>query len=151
YTDGSVETVPTDLSWRKTDSPIIFNSIYTAEHYDARKEIKGWSEAGFDDSQWQGISLRSVPSSNVTAQQLRPIRNVLTLHAVSFKKIDETTYIYDFGQNMSGVTQIKVSGDEGNELRIKHGERLDDNGRIDLSNIDVYYRGDKENDPFQTD
>ena len=52
---------------------------------------------------------------------------------------------------MAGVTRIKVSGKEGTQLRIRHGERLDENDRLDLSNIDVYYRGDKEKDPFQTD
>ena len=151
YTDGSVETIPTDLSWRKTDSPIIFNSIYTAEHYDARLDLEGWSEPSHDDHEWNGVQLRSAPSNNITSQQLRPVRNVQTIPAVSFKMINEKTYLYDFGQNMAGVTQIKVSGDEGTELRIKHGERLDENGRIDLSNIDVYYRGDNEKDPFQTD
>lgn len=151
YTDGTVETIPTDLSWKKSDSPIIFNSIYTAEHYDARLEQEGWSQPEFDDSQWQGVRFRPTPSQNITSQQLRPIRNVLTIPAKSVNKIDERTYVYDFGQNMSGVTKIKVSGEEGTELRIKHGERLHDNGQIDLSNIDVYYRGDREKDPFQTD
>lgn len=151
YTDGSVETIFTDLSWRKTDSPIIFNSIYTAEHYDARKEIEGWSSAQFDDSKWNGVGLRQAPSQNITAQQLRPIRNVMTIPAVSFTKIDDATYLYDFGRNMAGVTSITASGEEGTVLKIKHGERLDDNGRIDLANIDIYYRGDKEEDPFQTD
>ncbi|MFA7493153.1 MAG: family 78 glycoside hydrolase catalytic domain [Proteiniphilum sp.] len=151
YTDGTEEIIPTNLSWKRSDSPIIFNSIYTAEHYDARLEQEGWSEPEFDDQQWQGVMLRSAPSDYITTQQLRPIRNVLTLPASSINKIDETTYVYDFGQNMSGVTKIKVSGEEGTELRIKHGERLHDNGRIDLSNIDVYYRGDREKDPFQTD
>ncbi|RNC65863.1 alpha-L-rhamnosidase [Proteiniphilum sp. X52] len=151
YVDGTVETIPSDLSWKKSDSPVIFNSIYTAEHYDARLEQDGWSKPEFDDSQWQGVGLRPAPSQNITAQQLRPIRNVLTIAAKSVDKIDEKTYVYDFGQNMSGVTRIKVSGEEGTELRIKHGERLYDNGRIDMSNIDVYYRGDREKDPFQTD
>ena len=87
----------------------------------------------------------------MTAQQIRPIHNVLTLPAKSLNKIDDKTYVFDFGQNMSGVTNIKLSGQAGTEVRIKHGERLFDNGRIDMSNIDVYYRGDKEKDPFQTD
>lgn len=151
YTDGTVEIIPTNLSWKKSDSPVIFNSIYTGEHYDARLEQDGWSKPEFDDSQWQEVGLRSTPSQNITAQQLRPIRNVLTIPAKSVHKIDEKTYVYDFGQNMSGVTRIKVSGEEGTELRIKHGERLYDNGRINMSNIDVYYRGDREKDPFQTD
>lgn len=151
YADGTVETISTDLSWRRSDSPLVFNSIYTAEHYDARLEQDGWSEPGFDASEWHGVKLRSAPSNNITAQQVRPIRNVQTIPAVSLNKIDERTYVYDFGQNMAGVTRVRVAGPRGTQLRIKHGERLHDNGRIDLSNIDVYYRGDNETDPFQTD
>ena len=151
YSDGSVETVYTDLSWKKHDSPVIFNSIYTGEHYDARNEQPGWSITDFDDSHWQGIALRSAPSDKITSQQIRPIRNVLEIPAKKMTKFDDRTYLFDFGQNMSGVTKIRLQGIEGTEVRIKHAERLKEDGRADLSNIDVYYRGDKENDPFQTD
>lgn len=151
YSDGSVETIPTDLSWKTSSGALVFNSIYTGEHYDARLEQKGWNTPDFDDSKWHGVGYRGAPSQNVTAQQIRPIHNVLTLPAKSVNKINDRTYVFDFGQNMSGVTKINVSGEAGTEVRIKHGERLFDNGRIDMSNIDVYYRGDKEKDPFQTD
>lgn len=151
YSDGSVETIPTDLSWKTSSGALVFNSIYTGEYYDARLEQKGWNTPDFDDSQWHGVGYRGAPSQNVTAQQIRPIHNVLTLPAKSVNKINDHTYVFDFGQNMSGVTKINVSGEVGTEVRIKHGERLFDNGRIDMSNIDVYYRGDKEKDPFQTD
>lgn len=151
YTDGSVETIPTDLSWKTSSGALVFNSIYTGEHYDARLEQKGWNQPDFDDSGWNGVGLRGTPSQNVVAQQVRPIRNVLAIPAKSVNKIDDKTYVFDFGQNMSGVTKINMSGEEGTEVRIKHGERLYDNGHIDMSNIDVYYRGDKEKDPFQTD
>lgn len=151
YSDGSVETIPTDLSWKTSSGALVFNSIYTGEHYDARLEQKGWNTPDFDDSKWHGVRYRGAPSQNVTAQQIRPIHNVLTLAAKSVNKINDRTYVFDFGQNMSGVTKINVSGEAGTEVRIKHGERLFDNGRIDMSNIDVYYRGDKEKDPFQTD
>lgn len=151
YTDGSVETVYSDLSWRKQDSPVIFNSIYTGEHYDARLEKEGWSTASFDDSQWQGVALRSAPSNQITSQQIRPIRNVSELPAQKVTKFDDRTYVLDFGQNMSGVTKIRLNGIEGTEVRVKHAERLKENGRVDMSNIDVYYRGDNETDPFQTD
>ncbi len=151
YTDGTAETISTDLSWRKSEGPLISNSIYTGEQYDARLEQDGWSSPGFDDARWQGVAYRSAPSKNITAQQLRPIRNVQEIPAIAFRQIDARTYVYDFGQNMSGVTRIRISGAEGTEIRIKHGERLRDDGRLDLSNIDVYYRGDQETDPFQTD
>lgn len=151
YTDGTVETIYSDLSWKRHDSPITFNSIYTGEHYDARLEQEGWSEVNFDDSNWHGVSLRSAPSDQITSQQIRPIRNVMELSAVNTTKFDDQTYVFDFGQNMSGVTKIKLNGEEGTEIRIKHGERLREDGRIDMSNIDVYYRGDNDTDPFQTD
>ena len=32
YTDGTTEYLGTDSTWQTTDSPVIFNSIYTAEH-----------------------------------------------------------------------------------------------------------------------
>lgn len=151
YTDGTQETIPTDLSWKTSSGGVTFNSIYTAEHYDARLEQKGWNTPEFDDSQWRGVHYRSVPSHNVTAQQMSPVRNVKELKPIKVNKIDDKTYLFDFGQNMAGVTKVTVAGSEGTELRIKHGERLYDNGRLDMSNIDVYYRGDRDKDPFQTD
>ena len=151
YDDGSVETIVSGLDWKTSSGPVIFNSIYTAEHYDARLEQEGWNKPSFDDSKWGRVSLRSAPSENIVAQQLRPIRNVETIPVQTIKKMDDSTYLFDFGRNIAGVTKIKVSGDEGTVVKIKHGERLYDNGYIDMTNIDVYYKGNREADPFQTD
>ena len=151
YNDGSNETIGTGLDWKASSGPIISNNIYTAEHYDARLEQDDWSKASFDDSRWGRVIYRSVPSPVVSAQHIHPIRNVETIAAQTVKKMNDTTYVYDFGRNIAGVTKIKVQGDEGTIVKIKHGERLYENGMVDLSNIDVYYRGDKDEDPFQTD
>ena len=151
YNDGKTETIPTDLSWRTSSGPLLFNSIYTGEHYDARLEMPGWDMPNFDDSKWNGVSYRSVPSQHVTAQQLYPIRKVEKFTAQSMNKLDEKTYVFDFGQNMSGVTRIQLCGEPGTVVRIKHGERLGKNQQVDLSNINVYYTGNHEKEPFQTD
>ena len=45
YDDGSTETITTDSSWKTALSPVILNSIYTAEHYDARLELPGLGRA----------------------------------------------------------------------------------------------------------
>src|SRR5690606_15084555 len=42
YEDGSIENISTDKTWKTSTGSIIFNSIYTAEHHDARLEQKGW-------------------------------------------------------------------------------------------------------------
>jgi len=151
YTDGSEETIVSQRDWKTSSGAIIANNIYTGEHYDARLEQKGWDMPGFDDSKWQGVRYRSAPTNNIVSQQIAPIRLVKTYEPISLKKFDEKTYLFDVGQNMAGITKLKISGPAGTIVKITHGERLAENGRLDMSNIDVYYRGDKEKDPFQTD
>lgn len=151
YTDGSTEVVTSDDSWKTHSGALIFNSIYTAEHYDARLEQTGWNTVNFDDKGWTEVMLRAAPSQNIVSQLLHPIRNVEVIHPKSMRKFNDTVYVFDLGRNISGVTKISVQGEKGTVVRIKHGERLYKTGRVDLSNIDVYYRPKDRSDPFQTD
>jgi alpha-L-rhamnosidase len=151
YDDGSVETIATGKEWTTSLSPVVFNSIYTAEHYDASKEQPGWNTNVFDDSTWQDVIYRSAPTNNIVAQALHPIRRVDTLKVKSFRRFDDTLYVFDFGRNISGVSEIKLKAARGTVVRLRHAERLYPNGRVDQSNIDVHYRPMDDSDPFQTD
>ncbi len=151
YEDGSEEIISTDKSWKTSLSPIIFNSIYTAEHYDARLEQPGWNKTKFDDSKWKEPILTSAPTQNIVSQTMHPIRNVEDIAAKSIRKIDSKKYIFDLGKNISGVSRIKVNGESGTILRLTHAEKLDSNGEIDQSNIDLHYTPTDDTDPFQTD
>ncbi|PZR29793.1 MAG: alpha-rhamnosidase [Citrobacter freundii] len=161
YEDGSTETISTDASWKNHTGPIIFNSIYTGEHYDSRLEIPRWSNADFDDSKWSNSSLRAAPSGNIVSQLMVPIKNVEPVNPVSMRQFNDTDYLFDIGRNIAGVVKIKLRGDSGTIVRIMHGERLygkpaqpkdpSKMGHLDLSNIDVYHRPKDDKDPFQTD
>lgn len=151
YDDGTIETVATDKTWKTSLSPVIFNSIYTGEHYDSRLEQPGWNKANFVDTSWKEVIYRAAPSTRVVAQSLQPIRDVEELPAVSAKKFSDTLYVFDLGRNIAGVSKIRLQGPSGTVVRLKHGERLYDNGRVDQSNIDVHYRPTDNTDPFQTD
>ncbi|MBZ4190031.1 alpha-L-rhamnosidase [Niabella beijingensis] len=151
YSDGSAETISTDRSWKTALSPVRFNSIYTAEHYDARNEIPGWNQPEFDDSKWASAIDRSVPSRQITAQTLHPIRDVVKITPVDLKKFNDTNYVFNLGRNISGVSEIRVSGAAGTVLRLIHSERIHSSGHADLSNINVHYRPTDDSDPFQTD
>ncbi|MDO5571707.1 MAG: family 78 glycoside hydrolase catalytic domain [Bacteroidales bacterium] len=151
YQDGTKQIVCTERDWKTGEGSIRFNSIYTAEHQDARMEQKGWNKPGFDDSKWQGVSYRAVPSENIVSQQMKPIRAVDEINPVKVSRFDDKNIVFDFGRNMAGITKIVLSGEAGTVVRVKHGERLYDNGHVDLSNIDVYHRPVDDKDPFQTD
>jgi len=151
YEDGTTDIISSGKDWKTTLSPVIFNSIYTAEHYDARLEQPGWASPNFDDSKWHNVIYRAAPSQNIVSQVMHPIRHVQKIEAKGMTKFNDTTFVFDIGRNIAGVSQIAVSGPEGTVLRLKHGERLYDNGHVDMSNIDVHYRPTDDSDPFQTD
>jgi alpha-L-rhamnosidase len=151
YEDGSVEVITTDNTWKTALSPIVFNSIYTAEHYDARLQLPGWNTVSFSDREWKNVIYRAAPSQNIVSQQLHPIRNVEMIPAKSVNKINDSTWVFDLGRNISGVSKFKISDETGTKFTLKHGERIYPNGRVDISNIDVHYRPTDDKDPFQTD
>lgn len=151
YEDGSTETITSGKDWKTSLGPVIFNSIYTAEHYDARKEQPGWNTVSFDDSKWKDVLLRAAPSTNIVSQAMHPVENVETIPAKSINKFNDTLYVFDLGRNIAGVSQLTVKGEAGTTIRLVHAEQLHKNGRADLSNIDVHYRPTDDKDPFQTD
>ncbi len=151
YEDGSVETITSGKDWKTATGPVIFNSIYTGEHYDARLEQTGWNTTGFDDNKWKSVILRAAPSHHIVAQALHPVENVTEISATKMNRIHDTLYVFDLGRNIAGVSEINVTGGPGTILRLKHAEQLYANGRADQSNIDVHYRPTDDQDPFQTD
>jgi len=151
YSDGSQETITSGTDWKTALSPVVFNSIYTGEHVDGRLAQAGWNTTGFDDSKWKNSIPIGAPSENIVAQALQPIRDVVVIPAKKITKINDSHYIFDLGRNIAGVSQLKVSGNAGTIIRLKHGERLRADGMVDQSNIDAHYRPTDQLDPFGTD
>jgi len=151
YQDGSIQTLSSGTSWKTALSPIISNSIYTGEHQDANLEISGWNTNGFDDSKWSRSIPSAAPSQNIVSQQLQPIRATEEISAKSFRKFNDTLYVFNLGRNIAGVSKITLKGLPGTKLTVKHGERIYENGRVDQSNISVHYRPTNDQDPFGTD
>ncbi len=125
YTDGTLETIVTDGSWKCYDGgPITSNSMQNGEDYDARREVKGWDTPGFDDSKWQNVSLLPPPPVSVKIQGYvgSPVQNNITLTAKAVVEPIPGVYVYDMGQNMVGVPRLKMKGRTGQEITIRFGE-----------------------------
>lgn len=151
YTDGTSETVYSDNTWKTALGPIVFNSIYTGEHYDARKELPGWNRSSFDDTGWQKAIHREAPSPRLVAQVLNPIRVVDEFRNLEFTVINDSIYVYKLPENIAGLAKLSVQGVEGTTFRLKHGETVDSLYRVDQSTIDIYSDQKNGSDPFQTD
>jgi alpha-L-rhamnosidase len=131
FKDGTQQTVVSDETWRVGDGPIIRNSVYLGEVYDARKEAKGWDGPGFDDSNWErpvAVHKGFVPS--MSTQRTPPIRVTKVLKPIQISEPKPGVYLVDFGQNFSGVTRMKVKGSAGTRVRLRSGELLYKNGML---------------------
>ncbi|MDH6305286.1 alpha-L-rhamnosidase [Parabacteroides sp. PF5-5] len=125
YTDGSTQTIVTDKSWKCFDNgPILLNSLQNGEEYDARKEVKGWTDPNFNDSSWENALVYQQPPANVKIQAYvgNPVQNNITLTAQSVVEALPGVYVYDMGQNMVGVPRLSMKGKNGQEIMIRFGE-----------------------------
>ena len=123
YDDGTTQVIKTDNSWKTHTGPLVFNSIYTGEHYDSRLEMPGWNTMKFDDKDWQGVMLRATPSKHIVSQTVYPIRNVEEIPAKSIRKFNDSTYVVDFGRNFAGVTKVRLDGGRTGKTTVIGGRR----------------------------
>ncbi len=128
YSDGSKENIISDKSWKTTPGPLTFSSIYGGEDYDATLEQTGWDQLSFNDKSWKTPAIVDGPLLN--SQTATPLR---ILDSFSIKKITQPkpgTWVYDFGQNASGIFKISVKGKKGDKLIFRPAELLTDDGLI---------------------
>ena len=139
YRDGSSELIASDQNWKITSQgPIRANNEYDGEDYDARLEMPGWSEAGFDDSHWQAAALVGPPGGSdfvLSAQPIEPIRVTQTLKPVSMTEARPGVFIFDMGQNMVGWCRLSVSGPRGTKISLRHAETLTSAGTLYVANL----------------
>ncbi|MNJ93832.1 Bacterial alpha-L-rhamnosidase [compost metagenome] len=136
YTDGSTASIKTDDTWKGTaDGPILANNEYDGEVYDARKEFKGWSEPGFDESKWLKTEYVQEPGGTYEAQLNEGMKVMKNIAAVSVTKRPNGKYIIDFGQNFAGWVKFSVKGAKGTVVSLRFAESLEPNGELFRTNL----------------
>jgi hypothetical protein len=107
YADGEIAKIISDETWKTTQSAITFSSIYGGEDFDATHEQINWKNANFDDSKWQS-ALRVNYEGKLTSMRATPLAVHSELPTVKIFKNSKGFWIYDLGQNASGIIQIVV-------------------------------------------
>ncbi len=135
YTDGSVKTIATSKSWKAALSPILESSLYHGETYDARLEQQGWSEAGFDDSQWKPVTIFPRETGKLVAQHGPFLRIVEELKPVKITSPQKEVYVFDMGQNFAGWERLKIKAAKGTRIQLRFAETLKPDGNIYTENL----------------
>lgn len=118
-----------DESIKTHPSPILFDDMREGEWYDARQEIDGWAEIGFDDSAWCNAIPAATPKGEPTVSQAPPLKTMRRLSPVRYHAYQDG-FVFDFGENTAGFARVALKNAEaGQLLNLTYFERLaDDKG-----------------------
>ncbi len=130
FTDGTSQTVVSDGSWHVGDGPVLRNSVYLGEVYDARREKSDWDKPRFNDSTWENAIVAKEPLGKLSAQDAPPIRVTHTFKAVKLTEPKPRVFIFDLGQNFAGWSRLRVKGPAGTKVRMRYGELLYKDGTL---------------------
>ena len=150
--DGSVQTIPTDLTWRSsTNGPLRKGDIYNGETYDARLD-EGQFTPEYDDSDWFGTAvstdfkgeihafegpavmaieaLRRYPKTIQIYEGTKPNGKTFGAIDVLSELTDQNNFVLkagqtaviDLGQNASGWVSFTAKGERGTKLRFRFAE-----------------------------
>jgi alpha-L-rhamnosidase len=146
--DGTETVITTnDRDWKYFgDGPLVYGSFFQGEMYDAEKEssIKGWTTAGFNDKSWKkaveipldgtafqgemqgfggtktSLMFEKVDLIGQVGENAGVVRELV---AKGVEEVRPGVFVYDMGQNMVGIPQIKVSGlTPGTKITLRFAE-----------------------------
>jgi alpha-L-rhamnosidase len=119
HIDSSIVSKTGDSSWQAAAGPVIYDSVYNGETYDARKlDTMTWASAVSVDGPKGTMTVWSAPavSTNATTELIAPVK---------ITNPSPGLYVVDFGRNLAGVctlSNIKVAS--GVNITMRHAEVL---------------------------
>ena len=147
--DGKTEITSDESFVFSTESPTVYNQLRIREIYDSRLYKDGWNRVGFDDSDWKKVAVDVDPPKGVfrvcPAEGIRECEEYLP---VSIKQVDDSAFIYDFGQNMSGYARITANIPSGKRLVLRYSEWCEKDGSLHIEN---FYHYKEHSDIVQCD
>ena len=121
YADGTREAVVSDLSWNMSEGPLLRNSLYLGEVYDARRETPVWRPAARVTGPAGRLQPREAPQIGV--------RSTWQAHGVSEPK--PGVYVVDAGRNLAGQALVRLGvGEAGERITLRYGELLNKDGTV---------------------
>jgi alpha-L-rhamnosidase len=137
--DGKTIVVSTDSTWKYNFGAIASSDLLMGEDYDARLEMPGWDQPGFDDARWYEVEVFDDLGAALVAANdptVRPIQEVVPISdPVDKSSFNGKRYVFDLGQNMVGRARFKGSAPAGTTITLRFSEVLNPDGTLYTTNL----------------
>jgi hypothetical protein len=130
YAGGRTEIIDSDAQWKSAPGPLLFDSAYGGEDFDARRNDPRWKLAGFDDHAWQGAAVVEGPGGELIPAIAPPVGVHEIYQPLKVTTLAPGRVVYDLGQNFAGIVRIRAHGPAGSVLRLTPGELLNADGTV---------------------
>lgn len=124
YDNNRKEYIVSGHDWKVAPSPITFSSIYGGEDYDAQQEQVGWNTASFNDVGWKAALIVKPTEQKLKPETDYPVKVMEVLPVKLVSRPQAGVYVYDFGQNASGIIELRVKGKKGQTVKLTPAELI---------------------------
>jgi len=137
YADGTCEILATDGAWKCANEAIVYSDLLLGEKYDARLEMPGWDQSGFDDAAWWASEeIQPLPRApKVEATRGVPTRRTVEFTPKFLHRSGAGGLIFDLGQNMAGHVRLEVEAPRDAVFTLRHAEALQPDGELYTANL----------------
>ena len=136
YENGEIEEISTGEDWKANRGEILRSDIYMGEYVDHRLSLGNFSLVDYDDSTWDQAEETVFKFSRNLYLEKYPLPPIRVKH--TFKPIliahNGNEYTYDVTQNIAGVLHLRLKGDPGATVTLRHGELFVE-GKIYTENL----------------
>ncbi|CAL4860888.1 family 78 glycoside hydrolase catalytic domain [Microbacterium sp. MM2322] len=124
FDDGTTTTVAaTGDGWdAAAQCPVVDSGIYAGEHQDLRVTVGEFRPARVGAAAKPGYENIPVPEARIAP----PVRRIEALPVAATLPTPSGATILDFGQNLVGRLRLRVRGDAGTRVTIRHAEVLNE-------------------------
>jgi alpha-L-rhamnosidase len=131
HIDKDIVSKTGDSTWQAAAGPVIYDSVYNGETYDASKEDSmTWSAAVATDGPKGPMTVWAAPAVTTDAA-------TETIAPINITSPKPGMYVIDFGRNLAGVcalSNIKVP--KGTNITLRHAEIMQHEHLPDLKTVD---------------
>ncbi|MFD6175660.1 MULTISPECIES: family 78 glycoside hydrolase catalytic domain [unclassified Isoptericola] len=119
YADGRRATVVTDDTWRAGTTGVLADDLYAGQATDLRLPL-------VPDAPADGpVDVLATDPGRLVAPTGPPVREVATVPAAAVLTSPSGARLLDFGQNVVGWVRLRVDGERGDVVTVRHAEVLD--------------------------
>ena len=121
---GARHVFTADETWKCGTGAAIHNCFYDGEECDGRISAQGYISVDYDDTSWPFAHFVPGPTGKTAENRFFHLAVLQELSPVAVHTPLEGTWIFDFGQNVSGWARVQVKGRKGARIQLRYAERF---------------------------